>query len=71
MNISLLINDKKIESDINPSITLLEFLRSEGYFGTKFGGCKKGECGACTVILNDKAVNACLVLAAEADNSAP
>lgn len=66
MNISLLINDKKIESDINPSITLLEFLRSEGYFGAKFGGCKKGECGACTVLLDGKTINSCSLLAAQA-----
>ena len=47
--------------------TLLEVIRDEiGLTGTK-SGCEMGECGACTVLLNGRPVNACLVLAHEAD----
>ena len=49
--------------------TLLEILRTELYLtGTK-NGCGTGDCGACTVIVNDRAVNACLVLAAELESA--
>ena len=46
--------------------TLLDLLRREGYVGVK-KGCGSGDCGACTVLLDGRAVNACLVLAAKAD----
>lgn len=47
--------------------TLLEVLRNElGLTGTKVG-CESGDCGSCTVLLDGKPVNACLVLAVQAD----
>jgi len=52
---------------VDPSTTLLEVLRRDlGLKGTK-RGCDQGHCGACTVILDDKAINACTVLAVQAD----
>ena len=52
---------------VGPSATLLEVLRQDlGLKGTK-RGCDQGHCGACTVIMDGKAVNACMVLAVQAD----
>lgn len=67
MKITLEVNHKKISKEIDPGMTLLAFLRAEGFFGTKFGGCQKGECGACTVLLDGKPVNSCSLLAAQAE----
>lgn len=62
----LFVNGEEVFADVPPNSTLLWFLREElGLTGTK-EGCGAGECGACTVILNGKAVNSCLVMALEA-----
>lgn len=55
------INGEKMELEVDPKITLVDLLREKLYLtGTK-KGCGKGECGACTVIMNGKAINSCLV----------
>ncbi len=67
MNIRVTINNKLYEREIAPNRTLLEFLREDlGLLGTKCG-CEVGECGACTVVLDGKAVNSCLVLLPQVD----
>lgn len=69
MKIIVTVNGKKYEKNIEENKTLLHFLRVDlGLTGTK-EGCGAGECGACTVIVNGKAVNSCLVLAAEVNGS--
>jgi len=66
--INLNVNGNDYEVAVNPAATLLEVLREQlRLTGTK-KGCGLGDCGACTVLLNGKAVNSCLVLAAEADS---
>ncbi len=67
MIIKLEINHIKSSFEIAPGDSLLKVLRSNGYFGAKFGGCKSGECGACTILLDGKPVNSCSILAAMAE----
>jgi aerobic carbon-monoxide dehydrogenase small subunit len=64
--IQLTINGQPTEVAVDSNTTLLQFLRDDlGLTGTKHG-CGLGDCGACTVILDGKPVNACLVLAVQA-----
>ena len=59
------VNEEPVELTVSGSETLLHVLRERlGLTGTK-EGCGAGECGACTIILDGQAVNACLVLAPE------
>ena len=65
--VKLTVNSKVYEVEVQPQDTLLDVIREKlGLTGTK-EGCGLGECGACTVIMNGKTVNSCLVLAVEAD----
>jgi aerobic carbon-monoxide dehydrogenase small subunit len=64
--IQLAVNGESVEAAVEPNRTLVQFLREDlGLTGTKHG-CGLGDCGACTVILNGKPVNSCLVLAVQA-----
>jgi len=66
-HVKFFLNGEAQELYVNANQTLLNVLRDTlMYIGTK-EGCGAGECGACTVIVNDKPVNACLVLAPEMD----
>lgn len=67
MKITLHVNDVEQQWNVEPGDTLLAVLRREGFFGAKFGGCEKGECGACTILLDGKTVNSCSILAAQVD----
>jgi len=65
--ISLTINNEEYELAVAPNQTLLEVLRYElSLTGTK-QGCGVGDCGTCTVIMDGKPVNSCLVLALQAN----
>jgi len=64
--INLTINDQKYEVAVAPNQTLLHVIRYQlELTGTK-KGCELGDCGSCTVIMDDKPVNSCLVLAMQA-----
>lgn len=65
MKISFKLNNKNVEIEVDPTITLLEVLRKTFKLtGTK-SGCGQGDCGACTVIMDGQAVNSCLILAGQ------
>ncbi len=68
IDIKIQVNDAWHELAVNPGDRLVDVLRDQlGLTGTK-EGCGEGECGACTVNLNGKAVLSCLMLAVQADN---
>jgi xanthine dehydrogenase YagT iron-sulfur-binding subunit len=57
------INGKSYQLALEPRVTLLDALReSAGLTGTK-KGCDRGQCGACTVLVNGRRINSCLTLA--------
>ena len=63
MKLSFYVNEMPVTLDTDPDRRLLDILREDlGLTGTK-EGCSEGECGACTVLLDDAAVHACLTLA--------
>lgn len=67
MQLALVVNGESKSWTIAPGDLLLDVLRREGYFGVK-RGCETGECGACTVLLNGKPINSCLMFAAQAES---
>ncbi|MBI3097257.1 MAG: (2Fe-2S)-binding protein [Planctomycetes bacterium] len=68
-SIAMTVNGRRTVLDVEPHRTLLEVLRDRlDLLGTR-EGCGVGECGACTVLLNGRAVVSCLVLAVSADGA--
>lgn len=69
VELSFIVNGEAVNLDVMPHATLLDVLRNDlELTGTKYG-CGEGECGACSVLLNGKVVNSCLVLALECEGS--
>jgi carbon-monoxide dehydrogenase small subunit len=66
MQLVLTVNGMTHEVEVRPTARLLDVLRDQlGLTGTK-EGCAEGECGACTVIVDGKAINSCVMLAVQA-----
>ncbi len=64
---TFIINERTYTVQADPSMRLLDLIREViGLTGTK-EGCAEGECGACTVIMDGKAVTSCIVLAGQAE----
>jgi len=69
ITIHFILNGQPVKVEAMPSDMLLDVLRGTLHLtGTK-KGCGKGECGACTVIMNGRAVNSCMVPVAKADGA--
>ena len=67
IHVSTEINGDAVEYLCEPEQTLLDVLRDELYLTGSKEGCASGDCGACSVMVDDRLVCACLVLGAEAD----
>lgn len=66
-SLRLWVNGEEREVQVEPQLTLVALLRDHlGLTGTKWG-CGTGDCGACTVLLDGKPVNSCMVLALSAE----
>ena len=68
--IKFALNGKEVEARVKPNASLLNLLRRELRVTSVKRGCDRGECGVCTVLIDDKPVKSCLVLAAQADGKA-
>ena len=67
--ITLKVNGESYTKAVEPNLSLLDFLRERIGVKSPKKGCDSGECGACTVILNNRAVTSCMVLAIECDGA--
>jgi carbon-monoxide dehydrogenase small subunit len=69
MQVSLKVNGKSYDADVEPRMLLVDFLRDTlGLTGTKVG-CDTSQCGSCNILLNGKSAKSCAVLAVQADGS--
>ena len=69
VHITVRVNGKTYENDVEPRMLLVHYLREVlGLTGTHIG-CDTSNCGACTVLMDGRAVKSCTVLAAQADGS--
>ncbi len=67
MKIQFTLNDKPVTIECDAERKFVDVLREDFHLtGTK-EGCGEGECGACTILLDDQAVHACLLMAAQVD----
>ena len=60
------INGKSYENDVEPRLLLVHFIRDYLNLTGTHIGCDTGHCGACTVIMNDRSLKSCMVLAVQA-----
>lgn len=65
--LNFILNNEEIEHYVEPNRTLLNVIREDFDLTGAKEGCGAGECGACTILVDGKPVNACLMLAVEAD----
>ncbi len=69
MNVSVTVNGKKYEHDVEPRLLLVHYIRDVLQLTGTHVGCDTSQCGACTVLIDGDAVKACTVLAVQADGA--
>ena len=69
INLSLTVNGRAVSADVDSRTLLVQFLREHLRLTGTHVGCDTGQCGACTVHLNDRAVKSCNLLALQAQGS--
>lgn len=69
MKVSMTVNGRAVEADADPRTTLVEFLRNHLALTGTHIGCDTGQCGACTVHLDGRAVKSCSVLIGQAEGA--
>jgi len=67
--LSLTVNDKAVRKDVDPRTLLVEFIRNDLALTGTHVGCDTGQCGACTVLVDGKAIKACTILAVQAEGA--
>jgi carbon-monoxide dehydrogenase small subunit len=67
--VQLTVNGQAVVADVEPRMTLADFLREQCHLTGTHLGCEHGVCGACTVLLDGDAVRACLVFAVQAEGT--
>ncbi|MGE5818465.1 MAG: (2Fe-2S)-binding protein [Deltaproteobacteria bacterium] len=67
--IKLKINGKEFEHEVDARLLLVHYLREKARLTGTHVGCDTGNCGACTVVFNGKAVKSCMTLAVQAEGS--
>ncbi len=67
VKISFNLNFEDVTIEINPNKRLIDMLREDFKLTSVKEGCSEGECGACTVVVNEEAVTSCIVLAPQVD----
>src|ERR671930_2644342 len=67
--IAVTVNGEEVEYDVEARRLLVHFLRDDLDLTGTHVGCDTGNCGACTVLLDDKPVKSCMLLAVQADGA--
>ena len=67
VKVTLTVNGRRHEAEVEPNVTLLEYLREQLHLTGAKEGCGVGECGTCLVLVDGHPVNSCLLLTTDAD----
>jgi carbon-monoxide dehydrogenase small subunit len=69
LNLSLRVNGSPVTATVDPRTLLVDFLRTNLELTGTHVGCDTGQCGACTILFNGRAIKSCTILAAQAEGA--